>query len=243
MEAIILAGGKGSRLRPYTDILPKPLMPINGYPVLGIILKQLRAAGISKVIIAVNYMDDVIKAVFGNGEKYGIQIRYSKESFPLGTVGPLKLIRNLPENFLVMNCDILTDVDFRQLYERHVDGGNLLTATTVEKEFPFEFGVFEMDSNSHNVLEFVEKPIYKFQISVGVYVFNRAVLEHIPTGCPYGMDDLLVKLIKEGHKVQGFTHKGSWIDIGRPADLFLADSSFQDPSLENAIEPPHLGVN
>src|SRR5215210_4655737 len=103
MEAIILAGGKGSRLRPYTDILPKPLMPIGGYPVLAIILKQLRAAGINNVIIAVNYMDDVIKAVFGNGEKYGIQIRYSKESFPLGTVGPLKLIRNLPENFLVMN--------------------------------------------------------------------------------------------------------------------------------------------
>lgn len=117
MDAIILAGGKGSRLKPYTDILPKPLMPIGGYPVLGIILKQLRTAGVKKVIIAVNYMDDVIKAVFGNGEKYGIQIRYSKENFPLGTVGPLKLIRNLPENFLVMNCDILANVDFRQLYE------------------------------------------------------------------------------------------------------------------------------
>ena len=126
-RAIILAGGRGTRLKPYTTVLPKPLMPIGDYPILEVIVRQLTQSGFKRITMAVNHQAELIKAYFGNGTKWDIDIDYSIEDIPMGTMGPLKLIRDLPDNFLVMNGDILTDLDFNKFYEEHILDNSLFS--------------------------------------------------------------------------------------------------------------------
>ena len=223
MEAVILAGGKGSRLKPYTLTLPKPLMPVGDEPILSIVLGQLKRAGVKKVTLAVNHMADIIMAFFGDGRKFGVKIDYSMEDKPLSTVGPLKLIKGLPENFLVMNGDILTDLDYADLYKSHVKSGALFTIATYQRDERIDFGVLKIDKNRKVLTGFQEKPAYHFDVSMGIYVFNRKVLSRVPAGKPYGIDNLILDLLKDGKKVHAYPFGGYWLDIGRPDDYEKAN--------------------
>ncbi len=223
MDAVILAGGQGARLRPYTTTIPKPLMPVGEQPILQLVLRRLRAAGVGRVTMAVNHMAELIQAFFGSGERFGLEIRYSLEHVPLGTVGPLKLISDLPDRFLVMNGDILTDLDFADLYRHHLHSGAELTIATYRRESQIDFGVMEIDPKSGRLANYLEKPMYHFNVSMGVYVFSRSVVECVPSGRAYGLDDLALDLLRAGRHVNTYPFSGYWLDIGRPDDYDRAN--------------------
>lgn len=223
MEAIILAGGKGTRLRPYTTTLPKPLMPVGERPILEILIGQLREAGVSRITIAVNHMADLIMAFFGNGQKVGVPIAYSMEDKPLGTVGPMTLIESLPEHFLVMNGDILTDLDFAHLYQSHLNSGAPLTIATYQRDTRIDFGVLTIDGDSRRLTGFQEKPTYHFDVSMGAYVFSRSLIDRVPRGIPYGFDSLVLDMLRDGVPINTYPFGGYWLDIGRPDDYDMAN--------------------
>ena len=225
-RAIILAGGRGTRLRPYTVVLPKPLMPIGDYPILEVLVRQLSYYGFDHLTMAVNHQADIIQAYFGNGEKWNVNIDYSLETKSLSTMGPLKLIKELPPNFLVMNGDILTDLDFGEFYESHVREQNLFTVACHERELNSEFGVLEIDSLGR-LLEFKEKPVFKFNVSMGIYAANKNILRRIPFHKKYGFDHLMLDLIKAKKPAKVKEYDGYWLDIGRPDDYSKAIDDFE----------------
>jgi NDP-sugar pyrophosphorylase family protein len=225
-RAIILAGGRGTRLRPYTVVLPKPLMPIGDCPILEVIVRQLASYGFSHITMAVNHQANLIKAFFGNGSQWGTHIDYSLESEPLSTIAPLTLIPDLPENFLLMNGDVLTDLDFGALWSRHVDGERLFTIAAAPRKEITEYGVLHV--NGENMLNgFEEKPEKKYLVSMGVYAANRRVLSDVPNGAKYGFDDLMRDLLARGRPVHVEPHVGYWLDIGRPEDYAQAIDDFE----------------
>lgn len=225
-RAIILAGGKGTRLRPYTIVLPKPLMPIGESPILEIIVKQLVNHGFDHITMAVNHQAEIIQAFFGDGRKWGIKIDYSLEDKPLSTMGPLKLISDLPDDFLVMNGDVLTDLDYSDFYEFHASGGHLFTVSSFEREQIIDYGV--LDPDSQGILGgFREKPRVRYEVSMGVYMANKRVLDFIPNGQPYGFDAMMLDLIAAKSPARVRRHEGYWLDIGRPDDYALAIDEFE----------------
>src|SRR5262245_432413 len=194
-RAVILAGGKGTRLRPYTVVLPKPLMPIGEYPMLEIVVRQLMGHGFDRVTIAVNHQAELIKAFFGDGSKWRVQIDYSLEDEPLGTMGPLKRIGDLPDHFLVMNGDVLTDLDFAAFHVEHTAANRLFTISSYRREQTVDYGV--LLTNAHGTLEgFQEKPVTPYQVSMGIYMVSREVLPYVPSQGPFGFDDLMRDLLK-----------------------------------------------
>ena len=223
-RAIILAGGKGTRLRPYTTVLPKPLMPIGDFPIIEVVIRQLRKSGFKDITIAVNHQAEIICAYFGDGRKFGLNISYSHESEPLGTMGPLKLIQNLPENFLVMNGDILTDLNFEAFYDDHSSSGSVFTISSYERTEQVDYGVLEVD-NSSNLLRFTEKPRNKYLVSMGIYMLNRKLIDNFPPHS-YGFDNLMHDLIAKEERVRVKIHNGYWLDIGRPDDYMRAIEEF-----------------
>jgi NDP-sugar pyrophosphorylase family protein len=224
-HAVVLAGGKGTRLRPYTVVLPKPLMPIGDYPILEVIVRQLVQHGFTHITLAVNHQAELIKAFFGNGVKWNIAIDYSLEDQPLSTMGPLKLIPDLPENFLVMNGDILTDLSFGDFYRKHVDDKRLFTISSHKREQLIDYGVLEMD-DSNNLIGFVEKPRTNYEVSMGIYMVNRKIIEFIPENIPYGFDSLMLDLLNAKYDVAVQSYDGHWLDIGRPDDYMEAIEQF-----------------
>lgn len=233
IEAVILAGGKGTRLRPYTTTLPKPLMPVGEQPILGIVLKQLSAFGVKKITLAVNHMADLMMAYFGDGKNFNISIDYSLEDQPLGTVGPLKLIKDLPEYFIVMNGDILTNINYRELVDSHVSSGALFTIATFQRDANIDFGVLEIDKKTNYLEKFIEKPKYHFDVSMGVYVFSKNVLDLIPENTPFGIDDLSTKMLSQKLIINTYPFSGYWLDIGRPDDYDKANEDIE--SLESML--------
>jgi NDP-mannose synthase len=225
MRAVILAGGKGARLRPYTVVLPKPLMPIGEYPILEVIVRQLVYSGFEHITMAINHQAEIIRAFFGNGEKWGTKIDYSLEDRPLSTMGPLRLIKDLPEDFLVMNGDILTDLNFKDFFEYHVGRKNIFTISSYEREVRTEYGVLETD-DKERLIGFKEKPVLRYNVSMGIYMANRKVLEYIPEGVTYGFDDLMLDLIRNNKAASVERFKGYWLDIGRPEDYMQAIEEF-----------------
>jgi NDP-mannose synthase len=225
-RAVILAGGKGTRLRPYTVVLPKPLMPIGEYPILEVIVRQLARSGFARVTLAVNHQAELIKAFFEDGTRWKIKIDYSLEDKPLGTMGPLKLIRDLPEQFLVMNGDTLTDLDFAAFHDRHAKSGDVFTISSAVREHLVDFGVLEPTQDGH-LSGFKEKPRLTYEVSMGVYMCSRTVLERIPSGRPYGFDHLMLDLIRDGKPARLVRHQGYWLDIGRPDDYAQAIDDFE----------------
>ncbi|MCP5048221.1 MAG: NTP transferase domain-containing protein [bacterium] len=221
MKAVILAGGKGTRLKPYTYVLPKPLVPVGEKPILAILVEQLKKCGITDLVFCVSHMAELIMAYFGNGEKFGVSIQYSREDEPLGTIGPLKLIQDLPGNFLLMNGDLLTDMDFNHLYNHHLENNALVTVGTYKREVDIDFGVMEVDNGK--ITGFVEKPCYDYCVSMGVYVFNRRVLEFVPDHRPFGFDHLMLTLLEKKEKIEAYPFEGYWLDIGRPEDFEKAN--------------------
>ncbi len=225
-RAIILAGGKGTRLRPYTVVLPKPLMPIGEYPILEVIVRQLIHAGFDHITLAVNHQAEIIKAFFQDGERWGVRIDYSLENEPLGTMGPLRLIGDLPDNVLVMNGDILTDLDFAAFYDRHVAEGRVFTISSKTREHRIDYGVLEVDG-SGRLSGFQEKPVTQYQVSMGVYMVSAEAVSHIPARGPFGFDDLMIKLMAVGRPAHVQDFDGYWLDIGRPDDYALAIDEFE----------------
>jgi len=225
-RAVILAGGLGTRLRPYTVVLPKPLMPIGDFPILEVIVRQLSNAGFDHITMAVNHQADIIKAFFQDGGRWNVHIDYSLEDSPLGTMGPLKLIQDLPENFLVMNGDILSDLDYALFYNEHVERGELFTISSVRREHRIDYGVLETN-DAGTLVAFREKPSSSFQVSMGVYMLSARVLDHIPTGWAYGFDTLMLDLLASGNAVRVRPFNGYWLDIGRPDDYIRAIDEFE----------------
>lgn len=224
-RAVILAGGKGTRLRPYTVVLPKPLMPIGEYPILEVVVRQLKRDGFDHITLAVNHQAALIKAFFGDGSKWRVRIDYSLEAQPLGTMGPLRLIPDLPKDFLVMNGDVLTDLDFADFYERHVSERALFSISAHRRENRIDYGVLEVDATG--MLEgFREKPTAKYDVSMGVYMVNREILSCLPEGSPYGFDNLMLDLLRDRKAVRVRTFEGYWLDIGRPDDYMQAIEEF-----------------
>lgn len=228
MRAIILAGGKGTRLKPYTYSLPKPLMPIGGeMPILEIILKQLKEHGFNHITMAVNYMAKIIKAFFGDGSEWGLKIDYSLEKKPLSTIGPLTVINDLPDNFLVMNGDILTDINYRRFFNWHVEEQNEVTVATFKRSSKIDFGVLKYEEN-REIFEFIEKPKYNFDVSMGIYAIKRSVIEDLPKNEMYGFDELMVDGINKGLKIKAFPHDSYWLDIGRADDYKTANKDYAE---------------
>lgn len=224
-RAILLAGGKGTRLRPYTLTMPKPLVPIGDMPIIEIIIRQLVKFGFEHITITVNHMADMIKEFCGDGSKWGIKIDYSLEIKPLSTMGPLKLITDLPENFLVMNGDVLTDIDFSEFYNEHVNKESIFTISAYERDHKVDYGVLE--SNDENKLvAFKEKPVLLYNVSMGVYMVNKRCLDVIPEDTFYGFDHLMLDLIKNNTPAIVRPYKGYWLDIGRPDDYEQACNEF-----------------
>lgn len=224
-RAVILAGGKGTRLRPYTVVLPKPLMPIGEFPILEVIIKQLANAGFDHITLAVNHQAEIIKAFFMDGSKWGIRIDYSLEDKPLGTMGPLKLIKDLPENFLVMNGDILTDLDFTGFHDAHVRHNEIFTISSYVREQLVDYGVLETAGN--RLLGLREKPRMNYEVSMGVYMVSRRALDFIPADATYGFDNLMHDLVSAKQSVTVQKFAGYWLDIGRPDDYAQAIDEFE----------------
>lgn len=227
-RAVILAGGKGTRLYPYTLTMPKPLVPISDdMPIIEIIIRQLANVGFDHITITVNHMADMIRAFCGDGSKWGIKIDYSLESKPLSTMGPLKLIDNLPDNFLVMNGDVMTNLDFGAFYDEHVAQGNMFTISAYERDHKVDYGVL-VENEAHKLIDFQEKPMLHYLVSMGVYMVNRKCLEVIPEDTFYGFDHLMLELIKRNTPATVKAFKGYWMDIGRPDDYDAARRDFAD---------------
>ena len=225
-RAVVLAGGKGARLRPYTVALPKPLMPLGDYPILEIIIRQLARHGFHHITLAVNHQADIIKAFFENGQKWGVRIDYSLETEPLSTIAPLRLIQDLPDHFLLMNGDVLTDLDMRALYQRHVAQDRLFTIAATHRLHTTDYGVLETD-NANLLTGFSEKPTMRYMVCMGINVASRTILSKIPPGRKYGLDDLLLDLLRSRECVHVEPYAGYWLDIGRPDDYMQASEQFE----------------
>lgn len=225
MRAVILAGGLGSRLAPYSTQLPKPLMPIGGMPILEILIRQLRRSGIEQVTLAVGHMASLVMAYFNTGETLGVSIDYSHESEPLGTAAPLRLVRGLDETFLVLNGDLLTDVDLPRMIGFHRQRGAEATVGVYARETLIDLGVVETDE-SDRVTGYVEKPIHRHLVSMGLYVFEPSVLKNLPAQGRFDLPDLITSLLADQRLVVGCKHTGYWCDIGRPEDYERAQDEF-----------------
>jgi NDP-sugar pyrophosphorylase family protein len=221
--AVILAGGRGTRLRPYTTTIPKPLVPVGERAILEIVLRQLREAGVRRVRLAVSHMAELIMAFFGDGAKFSLAIEYAVEDQPLGTVGPLARMDDLPEDFLVMNGDVLTDLDYAAFFADHLASGAGLSLSTFEREERVDFGVLEVTDDGQRLVGFREKPTERLVVSMGVYAFARTVVERIPRGRPYGLDQLVLEMLAAGAPIHTRRHDGYWLDLGRPDDYDRAN--------------------
>ena len=220
-KAVILAGGLGMRLRPLTNILPKPLLPIGESTILEIQLLALRKHGVREVYIACNYMADYLSSIVGNGEKYGVKVMVSTEDRPLGTCGPLSLIReHLNKPFFMMNGDILTDLNFSFLADFALNNGTALTVVTKEIEVPFHFGRVIADGNL--IREVEEKPNFRHEILAGIYCLTPDALELVPNETYYGVDTLIKDFLAQGRPVAKYLTKDYWIDIGQMQDYETA---------------------
>jgi NDP-mannose synthase len=217
VHAVILAGGKGVRLRPYTTALPKPLVPIgDDHVILDIILEQLARCGFRSATLAINHLGRLIRAYVGDGSAWGLEIDYVEEEMPLSTCGPLFGMEGLPEHFLVMNGDVLTDLRFDDLLSTHELSGAPLTVATITTETHIEFGV--LDVRGQRIEGFKEKPAMSYSVSTGIYGMSRATIEKYPAGLAYGFDQLILDLIKEDRYPANYAFDGYWSDIGRPED-------------------------
>lgn len=217
MRAVILAGGRGTRLAPYTTVLPKPLMPIGDVPIIELLIQRLAAAGITHVTLAVGHLAGLIMAYFDHRGDLGVEIEYSLESEPLGTAGPLAQVSGLDDTFLVMNGDLLTDLDFTQLVSTHRDGGAIATVGAFQREVKIDLGVLEVDDD-RRIQRYIEKPTYEFLVSMGVYVLEPSALAYVEARTYLDLPVLVTHLLEAGEPIATHLHSGYWLDIGRPDD-------------------------
>ncbi|MCL4503286.1 MAG: sugar phosphate nucleotidyltransferase [Deltaproteobacteria bacterium] len=251
MRVIILSGGKGVRLAPLTQVIPKPLVPIGGMPILEVVIRQLKAQGFEKITLAVGYMAELIKAYFQDGSRFGVKIDYSFETEPLGTAGPLALIDRLDDTFMVMNADVLTNINYQEFVKHHRDQKGLTTIATFEKQTKIDLGVIVKNGDGR-VKDYIEKPSYSHLVSMGIYIFEPKVLDLIQKRVYLDFPDLVRLLLRGDKPVHYYHFSGYWLDIGRHDDYAKAAEDFEilkkemdlhweEPSAENSQF--NLGVN
>jgi NDP-sugar pyrophosphorylase family protein len=227
MQAVVMAGGFGTRLRPLTEQVPKPMLPVGNRPLLELIIDQLRRAGIPRVNLTTHYQQEVITKHFGNGDGFGIEIHYVQEDQPLGTAGALGLLEFSDEPLLVINGDILTRVDFHAMLDFHREHRADMTVAVRQQEIHLPYGVVE--TNGVTIHGIVEKPVLSHFMNAGFYLLNPQVCQYIPVGQPYDMPDLILRLIGEGYKIVSFPVREYWLDIGRIEDYqqAIADTGYE----------------
>lgn len=229
MKAVILAGGRGTRLAPYTTTFPKPLVPIGDRPILEIIIRQLAHHGFREAVLSVGYLSELIEAYFSTtGHRLGnIDLRFVREGKPSGTAGSLAHIESLDETFLVMNGDVLSAIDYSALVEYHRNGGAALTIASQHRDVRIDFGVLKTD-DGQNIVGYEEKPVIDYCISMGVYVYEPRVLKFIQPDTYLDFPDLVLRLLQAGEKISAFPYDGEWLDIGRHEDYAKAQAEFQE---------------
>lgn len=234
-HAVILAGGKGTRLRPFTITLPKPLVPIGDEcSVLEIVLRQLAHHHFDSATLAIGHLGELIQAYVGDGSQWRIAVDYSRETEPLGTMGPVvAVLDRLPEHFLVLNGDTLTDLDYARMLEVHRASGAPLTVAIARRDVPIEFGVIEVEDD--RIVAFREKPTSRYLMAIGVYALSRATLLRYRPGQPLGFDQLMRDILQQGENPRSFEFDGYWADIGRPEDYDRANAEF--PTLRSKLLP------
>ena len=225
-RVVILAGGRGRRLEPYTSVLPKPLMPIGNRSILEILVHQLADAGFYNLTFCVGYLSHLIRAVFENGPGERVDITWVREPDPLGTAGPLRLVKGLDDTFLAMNGDLLTTLDYSALLEHHREAGNVLTIATHRRRVQSDYGVLHLGdgTDAQRVFAYQEKPEMVWNVSMGIYVLEPEALSFIPESGPFDFPDLVQALLEADRRIGSYVHDGLWLDIGRHEDY------------ENAVE-------
>jgi NDP-sugar pyrophosphorylase family protein len=228
-RAVVLAGGLGMRLRPYTTVLPKPLMPVGDRPILDVIVRQLGRHGFDRLTIVTGHLAELIEAFFGDGERFGIPIDYFREDDPLGTVGALALLDGLDEDFLVMNGDVLTDLDFSAFLEDHLTGEAAATIAAHARDVQISLGVLRFDDQAdpQRLTGYVEKPKYHYEASMGVYAFSPRALGFIEPGKRLDFPELILRLLGAGETVRAVRSESYWRDIGRHDDYDTAIEEFE----------------
>jgi len=252
MKTIILAGGRGTRLQPYTSVLPKPLMPVGDRAILEVVIRQLARAGFSDVTLSVGHLAHLIEAVFGDGHKHDVKIRYVREDVPLGTAGSLRIVPDLSETFLMLNGDLVTTLDYRDLVRAHRASGNLLTIATTARQVEIDYGVLGLElgtGETSRIVHIDEKPRIVVTVSMGIYVIEPEVLDFIPQGAYFDFPDLVGKLLRAHQQVGAYDHDGLWLDIGRHDDYAQAVKLFEQGTLAmldnefEALEPSIVVTN
>jgi dTDP-glucose pyrophosphorylase/CBS domain-containing protein len=221
--ALIMAGGFGLRMRPLTNSVPKPMLPINGAPLMQLIVDRLVQSGVRKIYVSTHYLSEMIISHFGNGSKFGIEIEYLEEIFPLGTGGCLSLIKDRSRDVLVINGDILTELDLRMFYGNHYRAQADLSIATSIYSFQVPYGVVE--AMEANVLGLKEKPVSRYLINSGIYVVSSTVLQSLPARQKFDVTDLIGQLISAGRRVVQFPIFEKWLDIGRLEDYQRAQET------------------
>jgi NDP-sugar pyrophosphorylase family protein len=225
MQAIILAGGKGTRLLPFTKVFPKPLVPLGEKPILDTIIRQLKHFGFVQITLAVGHMAEMIQTYVRDGEQYGIKIDYAFENEPLGTVGPLAQMSDLDQSFLVMNGDLITNLNYQDMFTFHKKQRAIATIGTYQKNFKIDLGIIQNDGN-YSIVDYIEKPSYTFTVSMGIYIFEIDVLRYIEPNKYLDFPELVKRLLACEQKIVSYPFDGYWLDIGNYSDYTKALEDF-----------------
>ena len=230
MQAVLLAGGKGTRLRPYTHVLPKPLMPLgeaDPMPIIEVVLRQLGRFGFDDVTIITGYLTELIEAFCGDGSKFGTRLSYRRETTPLGTAGGLTLLERPREPVLVINGDILTTLDYGEMFAFHRRRGAAATIASYPREVKIDFGVLVFGDDPHILTGYQEKPEYSVEVSMGVYILDPLAWDYLKPGRALPMPDLLESMRHRGHDIHCYRQECYWLDIGRHDDYATANEIFE----------------
>jgi NDP-sugar pyrophosphorylase family protein len=240
MKAVILAGGKGTRLAPYTTAFPKPLVPVGDMPILEIIIRQLAAAGFTEVTLTLGYLGELIRAYLATHKSLGnlLDLRFVDEEKPTGTAGSLRNVEGLDETFMVMNGDVLTTLDYRALVQAHRASGAVLTVSAHRKHVKVDLGVLKLADGSDRIIDYIEKPEYDYPVSMGVYVYEPEALAYIPQNQYFDFPSLVLELIRHGKPVHSYMSEARWLDIGRHEDYVLAQELFEQHQGEFGFANP-----
>lgn len=227
MRAVILAGGRGTRLAPYTTVIPKPLLPVGDKPILEIIFRQLAAAGFDHVTLSLGYMSVYFRTFLAQHRSLQrlLKIDFVEEEEPTGTAGSLASVPGLSGTFLVMNGDILTNLDYGQLVREHQHSGAALTIAAHQKRVKIDLGILEVDAEG-KLTGYVEKPTLHYPVSMGIYVYSESVLHHIKPGEYLDFPSLVLRLVGAGEPVRAWANDATWLDLGRHEDLLEATQMF-----------------
>jgi NDP-mannose synthase len=237
MMAVILAGGKGARLKPFTMVIPKPLLPLGDVPILEVVLRQLATAGTDRVVITLGHMAHLFAGSIGDGSRFGLRVEYCFEEEPLGTAGPIQLVRDLEDDFLVMNGDLLTTLDFRDLTETHRRRGAWGTIALHRREVKIDYGVVQTGADGR-LDSYTEKPTIPYEVSMGINVLSRRCVDFIPASGPFQMPDLMLAMHKAGKPVLCYKTDCYWQDIGRFDDYQQASADFVENASKFLPSPP-----